>query len=167
MTIGPIEDDAQTVMDLVREHLGRRRFSIERYDRIHGEIWARRNDPTLLLLGLYRNVRVRVAGDVSNGGTLLRMRWGGALTASSITFAEFTLISLFLLHHHGFEGTLLSILIGLIMALINNLHYLWMMRSFSSALNEDLNSLEPSHHFAATDAEPNGDVKDGQRDATS
>ena len=98
---------------------------------------------------------------------LLRMRWGGALTASSITFAEFTLISLFLLHHHGFEGTLLSILIGLIMALINNLHYLWMMRSFSSALNEDLNSLEPSHHFAATDAEPNGDVKDGQRDATS
>lgn len=109
-------------LDKVKDVLMDARFNIDSYDRGSGMLTARRNDLTLILLGLYRRVKVTL-GPASNQ---IRLEWGGALAASAVSFVQGLLISMFFFDRDGFDDVLASILIGLFMALINMLLFLYM-----------------------------------------
>ncbi|MDG6226050.1 MAG: hypothetical protein QCI82_11140 [Candidatus Thermoplasmatota archaeon] len=109
-------------LDIVKDVLMDARFNIDSYDRGSGTLTARRNDLTLILLGLYRRVKVTL-GPASNRITL---DWGGGLAASAVSFLQGMLVSLFFFRREGIDDVLASILIGLFMALINMLLFVYL-----------------------------------------
>ena len=109
-------------LDSVKDALMDARFNIDSYDRGGGTLTARRNDLTLILLGLYRRVKVTLGPASSQ----IKLEWGGALAASSVSFVQGMLVSLFFFRRDGIDDVLASILIGLVMALINMLLFLYM-----------------------------------------
>ena len=136
--------DAPTVMGAIKERLIEKRFNIDRFERINGLIEGRRNNLHMILLGLYRKVKVRVVVNKETENVWINLNWSGYYSSYMITFVEVFLLSLLFLRSYGVNGLLGSVMFGLLFSNINMVLFIVLKSLLAQDIKRDLWDLETS-----------------------
>lgn len=136
--------DTPTVMGSVKERLIEKRFNIDRFERMNGLIEGRRNNLHMILLGLYRKVKVKVKVDRESENVVVRLAWSGYYSSYMITFVEVFLLSLLFLKTYGTGGVLGSVLLGVLFSDINLVLYMVLKYLLTREIKRDIWDLEKS-----------------------
>lgn len=132
------------VMEAIKERLIEKRFNIDRYERVNGLIEARRNNLYMILMGLYRKVRILVDMDEDKEKIRINLDWSGFFSSSTISFVEAFLISMLILRNSGINGVLGAVLIGVFFSFLNMILFSILRGKTNSAIKRDLWDLERS-----------------------
>lgn len=136
--------NTSTVMEAVKERLIEHRFNIDAYERINGRIEARRNNLQMILVGLYRKVKIDIDLNEEKEKVSIKLDWFGYFSSAMVSFVEFFLISLLVLQQFGINGLLGSILFGTFGSFLNMIMFAILKARLSLAIKRDLWDLERS-----------------------
>lgn len=111
--------DVGTILAALKEFLGSRAFTIELFDQRRGCLAARKTSTVLVLLGMDRALEACVRRIGQDQGLTVELNWKGALKGCSISFIEAMMLTLIIGRDLGFQGMLLSFLMGAVGSTIN------------------------------------------------
>jgi hypothetical protein len=132
----------QSILGTIKERLVEYRFNIDIFDHKEGRLKGRRNSLDRMVLGLYRNVEVKVTKDEKEGRLDIELIWGGLFFSNLMTFLITFLISYALLKGQGFMGVMISIPVGLIFVIINLSLFYVLRKRLLSLIKKDIQVLD-------------------------